>query len=152
MANHLWQSTVVAAAIGALTLAFRKNAAAVRHGLWLAASVKFLVPFGALVALGSLFGFRAVVIAPAVEERQIIIVAKDGHPSFPVFDIFSAFPLSEAAPSNTPSGSPTTALVAAAAVWTFGSLVVLAVWTLRWRRVAAIAHAAAAIDGGRVVD
>jgi len=43
--DHLWQSTFVAAALGLLTLAFRKNAAAVRYSLWFAASVKFLLPF-----------------------------------------------------------------------------------------------------------
>ena len=53
LANHLWQSTLFACAIGLLTLALRKNRAAVRHGLWLAASVKFLLPLSLLVGLGS---------------------------------------------------------------------------------------------------
>ena len=35
------------------TLALRKNQARVRHHLWLAASLKFLVPFSLLVSLGS---------------------------------------------------------------------------------------------------
>ena len=56
--DHLWQSTLVAAALGLLTLAFRRNAASVRYGLWFAASVKFLVPFSALMALGETL-FRA---------------------------------------------------------------------------------------------
>lgn len=51
--NHIWQSTVFALAAGLLTLAFRKNRAAVRYWLWLAASLKFLVPFALLIALGS---------------------------------------------------------------------------------------------------
>jgi bla regulator protein BlaR1 len=42
VANHLWQSTLFAAAAGLLTLAFRKNPAQTRYRLWLAASVKFL--------------------------------------------------------------------------------------------------------------
>ena len=44
LANHLWQSTLFAAAAGLLTIALTKNRAAVRYWLWLAASVKFLVP------------------------------------------------------------------------------------------------------------
>ena len=46
--DHLWQSTLFCAAIWSITLALRANPAAVRHWLWLLASVKFLVPFSAL--------------------------------------------------------------------------------------------------------
>jgi bla regulator protein blaR1 len=51
--NHLWQSTLFACVIGLLTLLFKSNRAAVRHGLWLAASAKFLMPFSLLIGLGS---------------------------------------------------------------------------------------------------
>ena len=53
IANHLWQSTLFAGAAGLLTLALRKNPARVRHWVWVAASLKFLVPFSVLIALGS---------------------------------------------------------------------------------------------------
>ena len=43
--NHLWQSTLFAAAVALLALAFRRNRARLRYGLWFAASIKFLVPF-----------------------------------------------------------------------------------------------------------
>ena len=52
MANHLWQSTLFAAAAAVLTLVLRKNPARVRYRLWLVASVKFLIPFSLLVSLG----------------------------------------------------------------------------------------------------
>lgn len=52
VANHLWQSTVFAVAVGLLTLAFRKNRAQVRYWLWLSASLKFLIPFSLLMSLG----------------------------------------------------------------------------------------------------
>ena len=52
--NHLWQSTLFALGVGVLTLLFRNNGAGVRHGLWLAASVKFLLPFSLLAGLGGL--------------------------------------------------------------------------------------------------
>src|SRR5260370_13961005 len=55
LANHLWQSTLFAVAAGLLTLAFRNNRASVRYSLWLAASVKFLIPFPLLVSLGGQF-------------------------------------------------------------------------------------------------
>src|SRR5260370_3976118 len=53
LANHLWQSTVFAAAAGLFAVAFRKNRAHVRFELWLCASLKFLVPFSLLMSLGS---------------------------------------------------------------------------------------------------
>jgi hypothetical protein len=49
LANHLWQSTFCVAVAWLLTLGMRKNRAAVRYGLWMAASVKFLIPFSLLV-------------------------------------------------------------------------------------------------------
>jgi uncharacterized protein (TIGR03435 family) len=45
----MWQSTVFAVAL--LSLAFRRNRARLRHGLWFGASVKFLVPFAALATV-----------------------------------------------------------------------------------------------------
>ena len=51
--NHLWQSTLFAAAAGLLTLAFHKNRAQVRFWLWISASFKFLLPFSLLMSLGS---------------------------------------------------------------------------------------------------
>ena len=58
LANHLWQSTLLAAAAGLLTIAFRKNRALVRYWLWLAASMKFLLPFSLLVSIGSRIHLR----------------------------------------------------------------------------------------------
>ena len=53
LGNHLWQSTLFASIAGLLTLALRKNHARVRYWLWLAASLKFLIPFSLLVGIGS---------------------------------------------------------------------------------------------------
>src|SRR5690348_10078707 len=57
LANHLWQSTLFAVAAGLLTLALRKQHARIRYWLWLAASVKFLLPFSLLTSLGSYFAW-----------------------------------------------------------------------------------------------
>ena len=53
LGNHLWQSTLFVVAAGLLTLILRKNHARARYWLWLAASVKFLIPFSLLVSIGS---------------------------------------------------------------------------------------------------
>src|SRR5262245_3789662 len=57
VANHLWQSTLFAAVAWLLTLALWKNHASVRYRLWLAASIKFLIPFSLLVGTGSQFAW-----------------------------------------------------------------------------------------------
>jgi bla regulator protein BlaR1 len=52
LSNHLWQSTCFVAGAAILAAALRQNGAHVRHLVWLSASMKFLVPFSPLVALG----------------------------------------------------------------------------------------------------
>ena len=49
--NHLLQSTVFAAIAGILTLFLRHNHARTRYWLWLAASLKFLIPFSLFVEI-----------------------------------------------------------------------------------------------------
>ncbi len=51
--NHLWQSTLFAGAVALAALALRRNSPRARYWLWLAASVKFLIPFSLLVWTGS---------------------------------------------------------------------------------------------------
>jgi len=60
--NHLWQSTLVLAAIAALAALLRDHGAHTRYWLWWAASVKFLVPFALLTALGDALGTRALLV------------------------------------------------------------------------------------------
>jgi TonB family protein len=62
--NHLWQSTLIVAAIAALAAMLRDHGAHVRYWLWWAASVKFLVPFSLLALLGSAVGGEG---APFIE-------------------------------------------------------------------------------------
>ncbi len=63
LTNHLWQSTVFALAVAALTIFFRKSGAHVRYWLWFSTSIKFFVPFAMLIALG-----RQMQWAPTVRE------------------------------------------------------------------------------------
>src|SRR5437868_1942237 len=46
--DHLWQSTLFAAAAGLAALALRRHAAEVRFWVWFAAAAKFLVPFAVI--------------------------------------------------------------------------------------------------------
>ncbi len=72
--NHLWQSSLFVVAVWLLTLTLKKNRAAVRYWLWLAASVKFLVPFSLLVSLGSQFEWRT---APVMSQPQVSFVMEE---------------------------------------------------------------------------
>lgn len=141
-ADHLWQSTLFAGVAGLATLALKSNRAAVRHALWLAASVKFLVPFAVLTALGAQFAPR---LPALVTETEIVFVTSGvGQPSSPLVPF--------AAPMAATRGFPMPPTSMLVTIWLAGALMVFAVWLLRWRRVAAIARTATIISGGREVD
>src|SRR5206468_3682933 len=136
--THLWQSTLFAVIVGVATLALKRNHAAIRHALWLAASVKFLVPVAALTALGAAFGPTAPV---KIVETEIVLVMNDAGSQLPLVMPFTP----------VPTAAPLMALLGTIVgiVWLCGVVSVLVAWAARWRRVAAIARAGAAVDGGR---
>jgi len=145
LADHLWQSTLVAAFVAALTLALKRNRAQVRHALWVAASLKFLLPFAALVALGQQIGWPDVT-APA--QPVLTIVDSVGQP-------FSASasdhqPTTAIAPRG--ASARVSVLPVLLGVWALGSTVLLAMWIRRWRVVASTLRRADAIAEGRVVE
>src|SRR5260370_13422153 len=72
--DHLWQSTLFAAFVWLLNMTLRKNRAAVRHRLWLAASLKFLVPFSLLVGIGDQFAWRG---APAIGQQRMVSAVEE---------------------------------------------------------------------------
>jgi len=102
--DHLWQSTLFGVAIWSITLALRSNAAAVRHGLWLLASLKFLVPFSALYLAGAaaglftpveteptLFGAAVQAAAPMISPSLALSVAPSKDPSLLLPALFIAW-------------------------------------------------------------
>ena len=56
--NHLWQSTLFALLGAALVLLLRRNSARVRYLVWMAVSLKFLLPFAALALIGAQLPWR----------------------------------------------------------------------------------------------
>src|SRR5262245_47700722 len=72
--NHLWQSTVFAVVAWLLTMTLRNNRAALRHGIWLAASIKFLLPFSLLFGLSQRLEWRiaSVFMAPRPVNHLIL--------------------------------------------------------------------------------
>jgi TonB family protein len=76
-AHHLWQSTLFAGAVAVLCFWLRNDGARVRYWLWWVASIKFLIPFSVLTAIGRLLAGDSPV--PYVPEAWTItadIVAK----------------------------------------------------------------------------
>jgi uncharacterized protein (TIGR03435 family) len=129
-ANHVLQSTLFAvlASLVNLTL-LRKNSPQARCWVWLAASVKFLIPFAALTALGGRFGFMRLA-APETQAAFYYAMDDVSRRIVPHF-VPSAIPV---------SGNPFPMLLLT--VWGCGAALVTASWWLRWRQVCAVARAA----------
>ncbi len=143
LGNHLWQSTLVAAAAALLTLALRQHHARARYWIWLAASIKFLVPFSLLVAVGSHLAWQR---HPTETTRPALY--------FAIEEISQPFtPAAARVPSVPAASLLSTSLMHLlpwiAAVWLSGFLVVLLLWSVRWRRIAAALKAANPSSEGR---
>ena len=137
---HLWQSTLVIGVVWLATLALQGNRARVRYGLWKAASVKFLVPFSWLVALGAQVEWHS---APAIAQPAAAFVI-EGVLAPPVL----------AMASSTPTTAPPTTmwLWVLAAVWAVGFFVVLVWWWRQWRPVETALRQARPIELGSEYD
>jgi bla regulator protein BlaR1 len=146
--NHLWQSTVFAGVAGLLTLALRKNHARARYWVWLAASVKFLVPFSLLVGIGSWLGWAH---GPARSSDGIYFAMEQVSQPFAQ----AATPAISSVNSATPATS--TSLmhllpVLLVVVWLCGFMMLLFVWCVRWRRMSGVVRGAAPLLEGREVE
>jgi len=143
LGDHLWQSTVCAVVAALLTLTLRRNQARVRYWLWLAASIKFLVPFSVLVALGNRFAWRHISNAGGA---LYVAIEQVGQP------------FTQAAPAVV-HAAPAPTLVRmlhllpiGAGVWLCGFLTVLGIWAARWLRIRAAAATAVPRREGREID
>jgi bla regulator protein blaR1 len=144
LADHLWQSTLVLVVVGVLAFVLRRNRAHVRYAMWLASSMKFLVPFAALIAIGHQVNWPQPSVAqPAVAQ----LIDAVGQP-------FSTGALSTPPVAVVAGAQPWRAFVAPGliAIWALGSTVLIVGWIARWRRVTSIVRRAVPADDGRVVD
>src|SRR5207302_1570649 len=141
--NHLWQSTVFVIAAGLLTLVLRQNHARFRYWLWLVASVKFLIPFSWLVALGSyLSGAHTVAGTNAAFYIAVEEVSQPfTQPTMPVIpQIAASTGLTQLLP------------LFLAVVWLCGFLVVIFHWYFRWRRISVAIRKSVPLQEGREVQ
>lgn len=139
--NHLWQSTAFACAVWLMTLTLRHNSARLRYGLWIAASLKFLLPASLLLGLGAVMaGPRKIAIPQHQFAYSIATIAM--HP------LQHADSLQRKDRPSTESRRA--ALYAAiATVWFCGCVCVLSIWLMRWRQLRKILNDGVLIEEGR---
>jgi bla regulator protein blaR1 len=140
VANHLWQSTLFVMLAAVATLALRKNQARVRHHLWLAASLKFLVPFSLLMSVGS---HLARLHSSADSQPVFYFVLQTMSQPFhrvPDSQGLLAASLLRWLPGMV------------AILWLAGFVTVIGLWWVRWRRVAAAIRGAVPVSHGREVE
>jgi bla regulator protein blaR1 len=146
LGNHLWQSTIFVGVVALVALAFRRNRSGVRYGLWMAASVKFLVPFSLLTGIGSYIGsLRSTSGSNSVVSMTIMELNQPFNGSSAVIShpVISTASLTELISRFAPF-----LLI----VWLIGASVVIAVWVVRWLRVSAIARRATPLQEGAEAD
>jgi beta-lactamase regulating signal transducer with metallopeptidase domain len=126
--DHLWQSTLFALPLGALSLLLRRHAAAVRFWLWFAASVKFLVPFSVLMAIGAAVTLP---VAPMLPDGPMLEVLQD-----------TAAPFTNMPAANVGPDGTTTWIMLLIATWAAGTFLALLIWGMHWLKLRALVRAA----------
>ncbi|MGN6593872.1 MAG: TIGR03435 family protein [Terriglobales bacterium] len=140
--NHLWQSSAFLAAAAALAFLLRRHQARVRFWIWMAASLKFLLPFSLLAAVGSRLRWPA---APALTPAPALSAIS--RPFAGATTVWMDFGSAEPARTSLPWLMPLLLALTAA-----GSAVLLVRWCMQWRRLAGCARRArpAELQGMRV--
>jgi uncharacterized protein (TIGR03435 family) len=141
LANHLWQSSLLVAAVWALSLLLRKERASLRYWLWAAASVKFLIPLAWLVKLGTALSATPMTAAPAAKI------------AFAASQVAQPFALLAPAPllANVPEAHSVLPGILFG-VWMCGFAAMAWCWLISWRRMRAEVRAATACKIGLALD
>jgi TPR repeat protein/beta-lactamase regulating signal transducer with metallopeptidase domain len=135
---HLWQSTLFAGFAALLTLAFRKNRANTRYCIWLAASVKFLIPVSLLVAAAQDLTWKTASIELAPRLTMLADLLVTGA-SIPVAAIVPLTPVS-------PESAAVNFAAILLAVWACAAAAAFAWWLVRWLRMRAVLRASSPLQ------
>jgi Zn-dependent protease with chaperone function len=141
-ANHVLQSTAFAALAWMLTLFLRHNHARTRYWVWLAASMKFLIPFSLFMEIGHRLRWTA---APTIVEPRVAIVMDE------ISQPFAAPDVSVAPAVHVTASSPIVPELLFA-IWICGCAAVLFYWLARRQRVRGALGAAVPLREGREYD
>jgi beta-lactamase regulating signal transducer with metallopeptidase domain len=113
VAIHVWQSTWFAMFAALLVLLVRKESARIRFVIWFAASLKFLIPFSWLTAIGGVFSIQT-------DQDTLLPLVRE-----------VAAPL-QVTPIDIGSLNPMTAYPLYA-LWFLGTCFCIGRWLMRWR-------------------
>jgi uncharacterized protein (TIGR03435 family) len=131
--NHVWQSTlVVGVAWLACATLLRQNSPRIRYGIWLTASLKFLIPFAALIEAGRWLAPRPLLSPSQSQQAFDIFTAGSG--------VLATAPFRPAAPPQAATSSGEILLAAAVVVWTLGAVMVFGRWLAYWRTIRVLAR------------
>jgi bla regulator protein blaR1 len=133
--NHLWQSTLMAGvAWVACRTMLKTNPPAIRFGVWLAASIKFLIPFALLIDLGHSLAPRPP-LSPAQSQRVFDVVRAGGGG-------LAAAPFRDAHAPQAPVEWQGVFLKGFVILWTAGAIVILIRWIRNWQTILSAARQA----------
>jgi beta-lactamase regulating signal transducer with metallopeptidase domain len=129
IADHLWQSTLFAIAIAMLAVfVLRHNRATERYWLWLAASLKFLVPFSVLMSAGNRLGAAlSYELHPGWWAQAVVRVSEPFAQQVETFGQTGTM---------TDSFTHLPATLWLLGLWASGVLATLAIWYWRWQAIA----------------
>jgi TonB family protein len=160
--NHLWQSTLCVAAAALLVWLLKDQPARWRYRVWLAASLKFFVPFALLGALGSQIPVR--VFTPDAPKSSVSVVVEflgepfdfaQREPNGPRPSGFgtrqdpSDFTSPEA---RVPRPESALAPIVLLSLWLGGCLALLVGKAIRWRQLRSLLLTARSLNRGREAD
>src|ERR1700722_12631207 len=146
--NHLWQSSLFAVVAGLLTLVLRKHHARARYWLWLAASMKFLIPFSLLVGVGSHLPWAR---GSAGTKAGLYLAMEEVSQPFTRSEMPVVSHAALLKQTVVPSLSDLLPAILAA-LWLCGFVLVLFVWRIQWRRISRTILNGAPVREGREVD
>jgi TPR repeat protein len=135
---HLWQSTLFSGLAGLFTLAFRQNRANTRYGIWLAASVSFLIPISPLVTLTHNLTWRTASVSVMPSSPMV------AGPVIPA----TTMPVTDMVPlAAAPAGHAGINIAAILlAVWACGAAAAFVWWLVRWLRMRAVLRASSPLQ------
>jgi uncharacterized protein (TIGR03435 family) len=149
LCNHLWQSTLFLGIVALLALLLRKNQARIRYWLWIAASIKFLIPFSLLVSLGSHLSWPSHAVAPKTTAYVAIEEMSQPFLEATALNTPIAIPVAQPTPSHVPVRILPPMLTA---VWLTGFITMMSFWCVQWRRISRLVRSARPLIEGREVD
>ncbi len=162
LANHLWQSTLCVAGAAMLVRMLRGQSARWRYRVWLAASLKFFLPFTLLTAAGARLPLPVLPASPSSQVSVVVdflgqpfgsgandqlAIANDQLFADPQSQIPNVHP---GIASSASSGS--LAPLVLLSLWAGGCLALTVGRVIRWRRLTALLRTAQSLTRGREAD